>query len=82
MQPCPSCGVEVDKSQLMFTEAGEMCDACHAALPEPSTGAPPLAIAAVIAGVIPFFMSVSRESSVTGPGVNTSSYLDLSLIHI
>ncbi len=76
MQECPRCGAQVEKSQLMFTEAGEVCDACHAGMSEPSTGAPPMAIAALVAAVIPFFMSVNRQSSVTVNGQTTGSYMD------
>lgn len=60
----------------MITEAGEVCDACHAAMTDPGPSAPPMAVAAVAAGVIPFFVSVSEQSSVTSPGMTTTSYLD------
>lgn len=80
MKACASCGTEVAESELFMSDKGEVCGACN--LDDEISGSAsllsPVTIVAVIAGILPFFLSMSSSSSTTFNGeVVESSYFDI-----
>ena len=82
MKTCAACGTEVEESDLFMSDKGEICAECdlkdstasHEALQVGLLH--PAIIIGLIAGIVPFFISVAEESSVVEGGVATTSYLD------
>ena len=77
-KPCAACGAETSAGSLVMSSCGEICPNCQLAEDsESAQGIPPLAIAALAAGVIPFGVSLSSSSTTTVNGqVTSSSYFD------
>jgi hypothetical protein len=79
MKACASCGIEVAESELFMSDKGEVCGACN--LDDEISGSgsllSPVTIVAIIAGVLPFFFSMSSSTSSMVNGVVVdSSHLD------
>lgn len=82
LKTCAACGKEVEESDLFMSDKGEICAECdlidstasHEALEVGLLH--PAIIIGLIAGIVPFFISVVESSATTEGGVVTESYLD------
>lgn len=59
MSSCASCNAQVPASELLMSSEGEVCNACFDAVEVQPFKPSPLAIAAGVAGAVPFVVSVA-----------------------
>lgn len=72
MDSCTVCGKQLDKSQLLFTASGLVCEPCNFEQESvaPEKALTPIGIGGLVVGLIPFVISF-RQSSSTSVTVTT-----------